>query len=374
MRYEIRSTMRDDARASERGFALVVALLALVGVTVLGVAGYLLSNADYRINQSHRAATQAFYVADAGLEAFMGAGRARTDTLTYSHPDGSAEVWSSRLLDIDAETSMYRITSRGTHAPAEGGVAQKTISTVAILQAAPFNLNSAFTAPPGLQKNGVSGTLSGYDTATPADCGLSGPVDVAGVSVPDGGLSVSGGGKGGGGGSSPGIDGDPPVHYASEGGEAGAMELLGQTGIAWESLRNGSYAEADYVYSQDSWPSFNTIPADEYPFIVADQASFDVNSTRSGRGTLVVHGDLDVDGAWNWDGIVLVGGTVTSNGNNHVAGAVVGGLNMLLGEDVDEMQLGNGTWDYQYHSCNVIWALKSIGTLAEQPGTWSEAM
>lgn len=371
MRHDIRSNVRDDVRADDRGFALVVALLALVGITALGAAGYLLSNADYRINQSHRAATQAFYVADAGLEAFMGAGRVRTDTLEYSHPDGSAEVWSSRLLDIDAETSMYRITSRGTHAPAEGGVAQKTISTVAIFQAAPFNLNSAFTAPPGLQKNGVSGTLSGYDTAMPSDCGLSGPVDVAGVSVPDGGLSVSGGG---GGGTPPGIEGDPPVHYASESGDAGAMELLGQTGIDWASLKDGGYATADYVYSQDGWPSFNNIPADEYPFVVADQASFEVNPTRSGRGTLVVYGDLAVDGSWSWDGIVLVGGTVTSNGNNHVAGAVVGGLNMLLGEDVDEMQLGNGTWDYEYHSCNVIWALRAIGTLAEQPGTWSEAM
>lgn len=352
------------------GFALIMALLALVGMTLLGAAGYLLSSADYRINQSHRAATQAFYVTDAGLENFMGSGRARTDTATYTHAEGSAEVWATKLLDLDPETAMYRVTSRGQHTPAEGGTAQKTINVVAIFKVAQFSLNAAFTAPPGLQKNGVAGTLSGYDAANPADCGLPGPQDVAGVAVPPGELTYTGGGKGkGGGGPPPGIDGVPPVDESRT-----VDEMLTETGIPWSAVKAGAYASADYVYSQHGWPNFGSIPADEYPMIIADQSSFSVNPSKSGRGTVVVHGDLVVDGAWTWDGVALVGGIVTSNGNNRVRGAVVGGLNMLEGEDVDEMQLGNGTWDYQYHSCNVLWALKGMGTLAEEPGTWAEGI
>lgn len=355
----------------EGGFALVMALLALVGMTLLGAAGYLLSNADYRINQSHRAATQAFYVADAGLEEFMGTGKPETDTVTYTHAEGTAEVWATKLIDIDAETAMYRVTSRGQHTPPEGGSAQRTISTVAILKAAQFNINAAFTAPPGLQKNGISGTLSGMDAADWEECGLAGPQDVAGVAVPPDGLEYNGGGGQGkgGGGDPPGVYGDPAVDDSQE-----SDALLSATNIPWSSVRNGSYASADYVYPQDAWPSFGSLPSDEFPMVLVDEASFSVNPTHSGRGTLVVTGDFMIDGAWIWDGVVLVGGTVTSNGGNQIRGAVVGGLNLMNGEDVDEMQLGNGTWNYQYHSCNVLWALKGIGTLSEEPGTWSEGI
>ncbi len=354
--------------SGDRGFALVVVLLALVGVTALASAGYLLSNADYKINQSHRAATQAFYVADAGLERYLGSGRLWPDTVTYAHPQGDANVWATKIVEVDTIASLYRIESRGRHSPPEGGVAERTLSTVVIVRGAPFDLNSAFTSPPGLTKQGVSGVLSGYDAATYADCGLSGPQDKAGLLVPPGGLTIHGGG--GGGGSPPGFEGDPPVDDTQE-----AMELLEATGIDWEEMTAGEYAEADYVYSEDGYPDFSTdVASDQWPMVVIDESDFDVGPTHSGRGMLVAHGDLDIDGAFQWDGIILVGGQITSNGNNQVDGAVVGGLNMLLGEDVDEMQLGNGTWEYRYHSCNVINALKGIGTPVEEPGTWSESI
>lgn len=358
--------------AGQDGFALVVALLALVGITALASAGYLLSNSDYRINQSHRAAVNAFYVADAGLERYLGDGRIWADSQVYAHPAGEAVVWATRLVDPDPESSLYRITSRGQHSPPEGGTAERTVSTVVILRTADFTVNSAFTAPPGLEKNGVAGVLSGFDSANPLDCGLTSPENVPGVSVPEGGLEWSGG-EVGPDVPPPGVVGDPPVYYASEGDE-GAMELLDATGIDWGALRSGAYVTADYVYSQDGWPDFSGIPADEYPFIIVDQDDFSVNPPQSGRGTLVVHGELKINGAWNWDGIVLVGGTLKSNGNNKVRGAIVAGLNIMLGEEVDEMQLGNGTWEYRYHSCNVIWALKGIGSVAEEPGTWSEQL
>lgn len=355
----------------EAGFALLVALVTLIGVSLLAAAGYLLSRADYRINQSHRAATQAFYVADAGLQRYLGSGRIWPDTVSYAHPQGRAAVWATKVVEVDTITSLYRLEARGFHSPPEGGAAVRTVSTVAILRAPSFGLNAAFTSPPGLQKNGVAGLVSGFDAANPADCGLSGPHDKAGLAVPPGELSLSGGGKGkGGGGDPPGFEGDPAVDESMS-----ALEMLEATGIDWAALKSGGYAEADYVYSEDGWPDFSSqVGPDEWPMIVGDQDAFAVNPDQSGRGTLVVYGDLDINGSWSWDGIVLVGGTLTSNGNNHVEGAVVGGINMLLGETVDENQLGNGTWEYRYHSCNVINALKGIGAPVEEPGTWSETI
>lgn len=349
---------------------LLATLLVLLGLTAVAAAGFLLSRADYEVNQSHRASTQAFYVADAGLERYLGSGRIWPDTMTYGHPEGEARVWATKIVEVDTIADLYRIRSRGRHLPPEGGVAERTLTTVAILRTAPFNLNSAFTAPPGLDKEGVSGTLSGYDAADYADCGLGGAQDKAGVQVPPGGLTVSGDGKGGGGGDPPGFEGDPAVDESQT-----AVQMLLATGIDWDAMTSGGYAEADYVYSEDGYPSFSSdVASDEWPMVVIDQDEFEVRPVHSGRGTLVVYGDLAIDGSFHWDGIILVGGQITSNGGNRVEGAVVGGLNMLLGETVDEVQLGNGTWEYRYHSCNVINALKGIGAPVEEPGTWAEAI
>lgn len=365
------SRPRPESRPTDQqGYILLATLLVLLGLTAVAAAGFLLSRADYEVNQSHRASTQAFYVADAGLERYLGSGRIWPDTMTYGHPEGEARVWATKIVEVDTIADLYRIRSRGRHTPAEGGVAERTLTTVAILRTAPFNLNSAFTAPPGLDKQGVSGTLSGYDAANYADCGLGGPQDKAGVQVPPGGLSVSGGGKKGGGGDPPGFEGDPAVDDSQT-----AMQILLATGIDWAAMTSGGYAEADYVYSEDGYPNFsNDVGSDEWPMLVIDQDEFEVQPVHSGRGTLVVYGDLAIEGSFHWDGIILVGGQITSNGGNTVEGAVVGGLNMLLGETVDEVQLGNGTWEYRYHSCNVINALKGIGAPVEEPGTWAEAI
>ena len=43
---------------------------------------------------------------------------------------------------------------------------------------------------------------------------------------------------------------------------------------------------------------------------------------------------MTISGALQWDGIILVGGTLTSNSNNSVNGAVVTGLNVLIGENL----------------------------------------
>jgi hypothetical protein len=59
-----------------------------------------------------------------------------------------------------------------------------------------------------------------------------------------------------------------------------------------------------------------------------------------------------------------------SNGNNNVQGAVISGLNYLLGQSVEESDAGNGNKTYQYNSCNVASALGRFGSLVPLPNTW----
>ena len=55
-----------------------------------------------------------------------------------------------------------------------------------------------------------------------------------------------------------------------------------------------------------------------------------------------------------------------------VTDADIAGLNLLLGATPNTTDLGNGTWSFGYHSCNVLNALKGIGWPIEEPGTWYE--
>lgn len=71
-----------------------------------------------------------------------------------------------------------------------------------------------------------------------------------------------------------------------------------------------------------------------------------------------------MSGGTEWDGIILVGGTFTSNGSNTVRGSLVTGLNVLLGYSVAPSNIGNGTKTYRFDSCNVENALTRFNGLA----------
>lgn len=344
-----------------------MALLVLMALSGLAMAGHLVSTTDYRINQNHTASLRAFYLADRGFSDFLARGKVRTDTSVYTYGGGTASVILEPLLTVDDSSNLYILTSVGRHAPPEGGLAVRTLSAAVIRKAAGFRVNAALTAAGGLEKNGNAGSVSGLDAATPADCPVGGTEDVAGLAVPPGGFSQNGNGKGKGSGS--GFVGNPGIDSTQT-----AVALLGGTHIDWQGLLDESFAQADYVLSRDGFPDFGSLGADEWPLILIDQASFSMTPPQSGRGTLVVQGDLTLNGNVRWDGLILVGDELESNGLQHVAGAVVTGLNLLLGQTAEESNLGNGNWDYRYHSCNVLAALKAIGSLIEEPGTWFEKM
>lgn len=356
----------DSSPRNHHGFALASVILALIALTGLGMAGYLRANTDYRINANHRATIHALNVADAARSSFMGRGRVRLDTVAYAYIDGGADVWLTPLISVDDSSMLYRLSTRSHHDSPEGLTAQRRVNSVVLHKAAGFSVNAAFTAPNGLLKNGTSGDVDGHDWATPGFCSVAGTEDVAGLAVPPGGVTQSGGGKGGG--TPSGFAGNPPIDDTNA-----ALQLLTDTGIDWQGLLDGSYAQADYIISQDGYPDFSSdVASDEWPVILADQSSFSVSHNDSGRGTLVVQGDLTIGGNFSWDGLILVGGALTSNGIENVNGAAITGLNLLLGGNPGATDLGNGNWKYHYDSCNVLNALRALGWPVEEPGTWFE--
>ena len=119
-------------------------------------------------------------------------------------------------------------------------------------------------------------------------------------------------------------------------------------------------------------PNFATLPSTEWPLILYDSPNASIGPGETGRGTLIFPSDVTFNGNFDWEGLILIGGSFTSNGKQEVYGSVVAGLNLLLGQSPGSVDLGNGNWVVHYNSCNVLSALKGVGWPVEEPHTWAE--
>lgn len=346
---------------NERGSALMIVLVALVGLTALAAAGMALTETELRASQNQEAGTTAFYVADAGLQQYLGTRLEATTTETFTYASGSAIVEGEKFLDLPNDRVLYRVRSTSTYTPPEGGTASRTVSRLALYSAGTVTATASLASGSGLLKNGGTGTISGVDQATSGDpgCPNSPATTVAGVAVPPGGYLQNGGTLV--------PEGLPDVYEAPT-----SLELLQSTGVPWNKIVNQGLLAPDYTVPPDSWPDFDALGADEWPVIYVKNSTT-VTPDHSGRGTLVVRNNLVMDGSFEWDGLLLVGGYVTSNGYQTVSGATITGLNELLGETTPSSDLGNGNKKFLYDSCKLTYASKAaFGGLAEVPGSWFE--
>jgi hypothetical protein len=346
----------------ERGAALVIVLIALVGLTALAAAGMVTTGSDLQIAENMDSSTRAFFAADAGLKTYMGSNSDGTSGATYVNDSlTTVTVTPVKLTEIEGGRVLYRITSTATYIQALGDTARRSTSQVAIFSDGSILVPASFTSAAGFIKNGDSGIISGQDWATAGNpkCPNSPKTAVAGVKVPPAGYAQSGG--------DPVPDGDPPIDEGQTG-----QEMLESMGLDWDGVVNGGLIGPDYTVPPDSWPNFATLPADEWPVIYVD-GNISLSPSNTGRGTLIVRDNLTMNGSFNWDGAILVGGYITSNGYQTVEGATVAGLNILLGETVAATDIGNGNKVFKYHSCKLKQATQAaFGGLSEVPGTWTE--
>jgi type II secretory pathway pseudopilin PulG len=350
-----------------RGFAIPTAVLVIAVLTIMIAGGFSIVSAERRSVADQKSQISAFRIAEQGLEIYLvrrdsllsgQAGYTKVpgakDSVRITVPGGYADVSLTRLRPVKgSQSGLYVVRSKGTettgaYAGTPRGV--RTVAQYALWEPAPMQVLAGWTALSGLQKNGNAGTLGGIDM-----CGDS--AAVAGVVVPV----------------NPGYTGktvavgNPPIDSVAP----DSVE------IDWDGIVNHSAITPTIVIPGGAFPPWSAFAADStyYPIIRINLPDYVL--PNSGRGMIIATGNLTINGNLTWHGVLLIGGDITSNGNNGgtngadsvMAGATISGLNVKLGTYVPA-STANGTKKYQYDSCEVAKATTTMGALVTLRNTW----
>lgn len=370
-------SMRFHARP---GFALPMVILVMFILVGALASGFNMLSSERAADDASVQAQIAASLAETGLQQGLrnrpGLGLpavppAGVESTRVTLSNGYADIITTRMRAPVGTTvpALYLVRSRGVRTSAgiaNAGNSTAISSAFATFQAMTMNVQSAMTGINGIDKAGAAGTISGVDQCPVASGGTGG--SVAAVAVPD----------------DPGYDGSlTPLVGTPKVASLGANAATAATTVPfdWADIVSGSAITPDFLstaagvgFPSTGW--FSSNPTRWPTIIVNNGPSPNVEFTLStfGRGMLIVYGDLNLNGnTAGWDGIIIVGGKITSNGTNQVSGATITGLNVKLGYSVDDNDVNdlNGTKSYYYNSCNINSSLASLGALRVYQNTWA---
>ena len=368
------------------GFAMVIAMVAIVVIGALIAGAFFTSTQEYRIGRNSLVAQRAYSAAEAGvtqpiqgwikalnLSVNKGVTRA-PDTLKL--PGGDIAV--RRLTRLDDYT--FWVTSDG-YAGGTGGqlASHARVNTIYRLAIPSFNIQGALTVKSKVEIKGSS-LVDGTDLVPPdwvagGVCPAPGPA-VAGVAGADTSIVCSGNcpdnGKAR-------MFGDPPKLESTTAGDPNTYIKFGD--ITWTNLAanadiklpGGTYdpeptpSGACDLKNTSNWgdPARTTQCADYFPIIYV-KGDLKVAANAMGQGILLVEGSLEMSGGFVFNGIVIAQGDVKSTGHgNKVVGSVFAGNTY----DTDSNNV-NGNAEVHYSSCAIDRAQKGSATVvrAKQRG------
>lgn len=366
------------------GFALPLVVVFLVVLSFALAAGLAATAAEGTTMTAQKGQNRAYTVAEQGLQRFLikrdslcgltgstcitdpSSATSGQDSVTLAVPGGYAVV-VARLLrpqqgTKDTIPALFFVRARGVDSTAKlrGGDTTNSVRSLGLMvqwTTVAMNVTGAWTSLSGLQKQGSAGQIDGND-----QCGRK-PA-VPGVTVPKGDYSNPGGGF------TP--TGNPPIDSSKT-----LAQLEAQVTIDWNGIiNNNALAPYDFEVPPQSFPNA-TYFADttKWPIIRVHSNGFSL--PNAGRGIIIADSDFSISGSNMWSGIILVGGKLTSDGNNTTSGTTVSGLNYLLPGATPPAQgyvgddaTANGTKTYVYNSCNIMRATQRLKHYVALPNTW----
>jgi hypothetical protein len=351
---------------------LVLGMLLLLVLTLIGISALNTSTYDIRISGNERASVQAFYVAEAGINEFMGRFRAGATNQIFDN-DPSNPAWKLLLakdpgkgaaqigyasgdpnsipslqnqLDFGVEIKhkrdeanhvteysgvpVYILQSHGF--TADGG---HKVLEVELIKSPDYDPPSAVYSEKPVHIRGSSVYINGNDA-----CGTTNKPGITTITLATPPMTESG---------NPSINGSPPRLTQASAPPPISLPLREML----DYLKG--HANLKYAYNEnetltgysDSWgtpagsdttgPITYTGPMNVVYFNLQGTQTLKLVGDSHGAGILLVDGNLEIHGGFAWYGIILVTGAVgyAAGGQKNVTGGVMAGGNATIGIDVD---------------------------------------
>lgn len=337
--------MTHPFRRDERGFVLSLVIFAVAALSVAGTALYLVVQSESAMADAGAESSRTFHLANAGLARYMAESFGDpTPERVYAMGGGTVTVTAARALTLGDSVAVYLLRSEAEvpDRRIRDLVSRSSVQQYATLRLQPFRpIAGLVVASSDLNTHSV--IIDGRDQcATPGAA-------VAGIAGLRRGNMLGT------------IDGSPDMvtqTYSS---------MMDAINLDWAAVTDLSMP-FDFEYPAEPWPNFNStqVAADEYPTTRVD-GNLRASDIRSGRGLLVVTGNIELDEGFTWDGAILAGGLVGSTATATVNGALLTGFAGIQSGRID---LRNTR--IMFNSCNVRRASVGIAMLSPVLNTWWE--
>lgn len=370
---------------NERGMALAIAIFALVIVGALVAGAFFAGTQESRVGENQRRVQQSFGVAEAGVGE-----RLRTwnpDSLNRRPVYGATNPADSVLISVRTAPggtgtfggTTYKMgnnlflidvtgqdRSSAAGAIAAGGGARQRVGIIARLAPVDFNIKASLTTQGAVDVKG-NAQVNGIDQ-NPIGWGSCDQPLQSQAGIRDKGSNVNTSGNGT-------VTGTPPVINDPSLGDSSFTNFGGATFAQLAARANITLPGGNY-HTQPSFAGGACNKADltnwgdgmnpasacgGYFPIIYINGSATLNGDQ-GQGILLVNGDLDVQGSYQFYGITIIQGDLKTAGGGSTEAHFWGGV-MSKNANLDTQNI-TGRATLNYSSCSILTVLQATSTPA----------
>jgi Tfp pilus assembly protein PilX len=359
--------MRTPNLRSERGIALVAAIVALVVIGALVAGTFFVSSLEQKTAENSVDAAEAYQAAEAGIVKNVanwdtGNNTLATDAGTTIAQDSVANGTYFNVTISRLNSSLFLLKSVGTR----NGTTQSLAMVLRTVTVNP-SVGAAVTAKGNVSVGG-NAAIDGTNTTPTGWSGCSSSPDMGGIRT-SGTVSTNG---------SPTISGTPAkIQNDSSVTDAMFQNPFNQFKAMATMTLPGGNGNGNYVTYTGMAPSTTGSPAKcnrtdqnnwgeplrtgtyvsqctSYSPIILIDGNGKVTNGR-GQGILLINGDLSIAGNFSWTGLVIALGQVkTGNGTSTITGAI-----MANNADIGDQTNFSGTPVVSYSKCAIDYVLNS---------------
>jgi len=378
---------RPQIATSQAGFALVAAIFSLLVVGVLVVGGVYMAGQEARIGQTSQRTVNAFYLAEHGLNQVLqswspGASQPKLwqviDNCEQCQGSQGEGVWQVRITRTGQRLYFVESTAEIIQGGALAG-ARHAVGQMARRVVVKIPSSTALMTRDNVVVRGTS-QISGFDRV-PAGWGdvcADQPLrDQPGVITDTGNTASSVGAAS--------IEGSPSAYLSQELPDS-PQEFFDFQDIDWDALEalashritppgtitqvrptmTGSACNKADLWNWGDPQNPSAACGNYFPLIYLTGPA-NIAATGMGQGILMVDGDLEVRGGFEFRGLVLVRGQFSAVGSGVNIPRIVGSVIAFGGAEVgesDDTSYIMGAATVQYSSCAVLRTLENIRELS----------